>query len=139
MVFSSCNICTIELSKRPLFYAKAPKRPKMVDTRRLTSDPDCKRVYEHEIASRLSAVIPLGDPNKDFAVVLGEVHKSAAEILGYRKAKNRCFFSNDPTVVALVAERHNIRLALARINKPCDSSVSCEDGEISSVKTSKRD
>ncbi|XP_063682576.1 uncharacterized protein LOC134817369 [Bolinopsis microptera] len=126
MVFSSDHrlvICTIELSKRPLFYAKAPKRPKMFDTRRLTSDPDCKRMYEHDIASRLSTVIPSGDPNKDFAVVLGEVHKSAAETLGYRKAKNKCFFSNDPTVVALVAERHDIRLALASTNKPCDSSV----------------
>ena len=62
------------------------------DTRRLTSDPDCKQADEHKISNRLSAVIPSGDPNKDFAVVLGEVHKSAAEILGYRKAKNKCFF-----------------------------------------------
>ena len=83
MVFSSDHrlvICKVELSKRPLFYAKAPKRPKMFDTRRLTSDPDCKQAYEHEIAGRLSAVIPSGDPNKDLAVVLGHWVKFISQL-----------------------------------------------------------
>ena len=47
----------------------------------------------------------------------------SAKKLIKKKKKKKCFFSNDPTVVTLVAERHDIRLALARTNKPCDSSV----------------
>ena len=117
--------CQIQLSNRPLLYAKAPKRQKQFDTRRLTSEPDCKERYRDELNSRfliLLNITPTGEPNVYLANVLNEVHKCAEGIVGYRKPKNKGFYTDDPAVVAMTTERRRLRHLLMSSNQARDNS-----------------
>ena len=114
--------CKIQLSNRSLFYAKAPRRPKMLDTRRLSSDPDCKQLYHEELCSRLANIQPSDDPNTDLDQVFKVVQQCAEDVIGFRKPKNKGYHSNDPDVKALVAERHTLRHNLLSSNRASDDT-----------------
>ena len=81
--------CNIKLSNRSLFYAKAPKRPKILDTRRLSSD--CKQLYQKNFALDLLISNPL-----------------------MNLTQNKGYYSD---VKALVAERHSLHHYLLSSNQ----------------------